>query len=172
MEIEFDNEFCSCRAVLTTNRMVQLEGQIKHVEDVIRAELIAANPIMRGFSYSGSGLPYTTPEQAFEGTPNWYAIDPSQGQFFVTFYYPNSYYTNDGAVKIIPSIFLILQIRGRAEPVQVRMELPDSLPLKTLTHRPQRTGPEFYARREEIGVFTQHEILNMMGERKVGLPTA
>lgn len=172
MEIDFDNEYSNSRVSLSSNRLLQLVGQLKHTSRIQRAELVAANPIMRGYSYSGSGLPFPNPVVAFEGTPNWFSIDVNSGRFVATFSYPNSYYTMDATKRIPPSLFLVVQVKDRAEPLQLRMELPDELQLKTLTHRAERTGPEFYARRELIGVRSQEEIFRMLGDQKVKLLTA
>ena len=35
----------------------------------------AANPATRGLSFNGSGIPYASPEMAFENTPNRGIID-------------------------------------------------------------------------------------------------
>ena len=88
------------------------------------------------------------------------------GRFSVRFYYPNSYYLEDGRTKINPSLFVILQPVA-AEAVHIRFELPDPLPLRTLTHRPSRTGPEFYAAKEVLlGVQSQEANLRQLGAVK------
>ena len=56
----------------------------------------AASPATRGYSYSGSGLPYGNEDQAFGRTPNkGVTIADGSGIFTVNIQRPNSYYDKD-----------------------------------------------------------------------------
>jgi hypothetical protein len=99
----------------------------------------AANPIGRGYSYSGSGLPFANPEMAYENTPNQgdLLLDNS-GQFQIQLDHPNSYYVGQGSVLLKPHVHL--GANGKVYTVQ----LGDNLPyrsLKNLPGRPNRTQP-------------------------------
>jgi hypothetical protein len=105
-------------------------------------------------NYSGSGLPFACANMAFENTPNFYVFTPEEsfGGFEITFSYPNSYYTADQWTIVSPSIFFGFTPISGNTPTYVRFELPtpEPLQLKSLNHRPQRKGPEFYAAKEGI----------------------
>lgn len=93
-----------------------------------RAKVMAANPIDRMSNYAGSGLPFPCADIAFENTTNIKHINSSN--FGATFSYPNSYYLPNGIDKVPPTIYLIID-----DKIIESKELPDPLPLKTLTHR-------------------------------------
>jgi hypothetical protein len=143
----YKNEYISC--VVDTTNNVQISGSVLSPSEFSYMELVAPCPMNRMTSYSGSGLPFPCPMVAFDNTPNKFII-PNTGLFDVTFSYPNSYYTNDNFEKIPPSIFFKLYSRSGNEPVVVRIGLNDLAPLRSLTHREGRTGPEFYSRKEDL----------------------
>ena len=133
-----------------TNKLT-IHGKIMNPANYSRMELLAANPIDRGMSYNGSGLPFPCPSIAFDESPNYYLI-PENGEFSnVVFSYPNSYYTVDGKTKVIPSLFLTLHPKSGEKNIHVRLELSDTLPLRTLTHRPHHSaGPLYYSAKEQL----------------------
>lgn len=93
-----------------------------------RAKVMAANPIDRMSNYSGSGLPFPCADIAFDNTSNLKHITSSN--FSAIFKYPNSYYLPNGIDKVPPTIYLIID-----DKIVEAKQLPDLLPLKTLTHR-------------------------------------
>ena len=149
MRYNFTNEHLQCTAQLIHDRSVQLSGKVNHPKYYKRMELIAPAPIDRRVSYSGSGLPFPCAAIALDGTPNHHEIQ-ADGSFSTTFAYPNSYYSSDAAEKIPPSVFVVLHPTSGGAPNWIRFELPDDLPVRTLTHRAERTGPEFYAKKDDI----------------------
>jgi hypothetical protein len=129
--------------------------------------VIAANPIDRMMNYTGSGLPFPSPEIAFEGTPNMYVIG-SDGVINVTFTRPNSYYAI-GAERIEPSVFVKLNTNKESDPVTVQFKLTDLYPLKSVYYRKEREdlGPLFYEKKADIiGVRSQYEIIKMLEDIK------
>lgn len=152
----FDDGYLSLRATAADNGSLQLRGEVKDPARYVRMELIAAAPMDRMTTYSGSGLPWPCPSFALTGTPNYYAI-PATGNIITTFRYPNAYYTDDAITKVPPSIYARLYAPDQADPVILRMELPDQAPLRTLTHRPTRTGPDFYAWKDVLVELTTAE---------------
>ena len=150
--MNFRNDYVDC--VVSVNQThVRVSGNVRNPAEFTRMLVIAPNPIDRISSYSGSGLPWPCPNIAFDNTPNKALID-STGAIDVVFNYPNSYYTNDQLNRIEPSVFFILQKGGGVDPVFVRIPLDDMyadiLALRTLTHRPGRTGPEFYSKKDVL----------------------
>lgn len=143
-----DNVSCTIHVDLSQGT-IHISGTVNSPNDFQNMLLIAACPMNRMTSYSGSGLPFPCPAVAFENTPNKTVI-PSTGIFNATYSYPNSYYTNDNLEKIPPSLFFTLHPRSGDEPIVIRIGLQDRAPLRTLTHRPARTGPEFYARKDSL----------------------
>jgi hypothetical protein len=146
----FKNDHVECTVVIAADQMhVRASGVVRVPSAYTHMTVIAPNSVDRLTSYSGSGLPFPCANIAFENTPNKVVIDPT-GVFDVTFTYPNSYYSNNMLQRIEPSLFFILQRGPTEEAVYVRIPLEDVLPLRTLTHRPERTGPEFYSRVEDL----------------------
>lgn len=160
--MEYDNEYVSFNISSVGNGVpfpkIRIQGTVKNPMNYEKVEMIASNPPMSMTNYSGSGLPYPCADVAFDNTPNRQEI--LRPDFNVEFVYPNSYYVSGGTTKIKPSIFFSFLYKSSTVPTFVRFELEDILPLKTLTHRPERTGPEFYSRKADIvGVPPSQEYL-------------
>lgn len=150
--MEYDNEYVSFNVRTigsrTTFPRIRIQGLIKNLPNYDKVEILAPNSAMSMTNYSGSGLPYPCADVAFDNTPNRQELTVSN--FDVEFVYPNSYYVNGGTTKIKPSIFFSFLYRSSTVPTFIRFELEDILPLKTLTHRTERSGPEFYSRKAEV----------------------
>lgn len=142
------NDQVDC-TITPTGNTLRIIGRVRIPSVFSRMVLMAANPIDRMTSYSGSGLPFSCPDMAFANTPNFVVI-PSSGEFDTSFVFPNSYYTNDLTQRVPPSVFFFLENNEGRPPVTVRYTLNEPLPLRTLTHRAGRTGPEFYARKADL----------------------
>lgn len=145
--MNFRNDHVDCVVAIDGVFSVRLTGSVRVPTAFTTMVVMAANPMNRMTSYAGSGLPFPCPNIAFQDTPNKVSIDKT-GAFDVSFSYPNSYYTNDQRQRVEPSVFFILS--GATEPVFVRIPLQEPVPLRTLNHRPGRTGPEFYARKDTL----------------------
>ena len=65
----------------------------------------AANPPNYNTSFSGSGIPFPTPNIAFEETPNQGAVKVENGSFHVFLHFPNSFYTELGQQHIPPRLY-------------------------------------------------------------------
>ena len=119
-------------------------------------------------NYSGSGLAFPNSSIAFEGTPNFYTVEKN-GIVNTMFKKPNSYYANDTRTRVEPSIFVkLLQNGGSNNPIIVRFKLEETLPLKTVFYRPERTGPDFYQKKADIiGVQAQDKIIQILKDVKI-----
>jgi hypothetical protein len=166
----FQNAHVNCVIQELPDHELRLSGIVLNPSKYKRIEVIASNPIDRMTNYSGSGLPFPSGAVAFEATPNWINIDPaSDGHFDGVFKYPNSYYTQDAKTKIKPSVFVILT-PASGDPTFVRLELPDPLPIRTLTYREGRDalGPSFYTIKDDIiGVRTAEETMRRLAAAKM-----
>lgn len=154
---------------ITESGSVQLRGRVANRGAYEHVEIIAPAPIDRMTNYSGSGLPFPCAAIAFENTPNRIDVG-ANGAFEGTFAYPNSYYTEDAFRKVVSSVFAVMHPRNGAEPIIVRMELPEQVPLtvRTLTHRPKRVDPEFYRAKEDIiGVRGAEATMRALSDVKV-----
>ena len=146
--MEFNNEYVQCYVQFLDNcSHIKITGVIKNRGVYSNVLLLAANPIDRMGSYSGTGLPFPCADVAFEGTSNSQVI--SSETINVTFTYPNSYYTVANKKKLVSSIFFIFETKD-GETNVVRFELKDLYPLRTLTNRESRNGPEFYATKYDL----------------------
>ena len=101
-----------------------------------KAKLYAANPIDRMSNYSGSGQPFPSSYIAFDNTPNIKHINTAE--YDAIFSYPNSFYLPNGIDKVPPTIYLSID-----DVIIETKELPDPLPLKTLTHRGSENRERF-----------------------------
>lgn len=148
----FQNEHVSCTVTVLPDRFLLIRGTVKSPQRYAYMQLLAAHPIQRMTSYSGSGLPFPCPNVAMNNTPNVLNI-PSDGEFTANFSYPNSYYTNDHLQKVPPSIFVVLIPSNDLDPIISQFKLPedDPLCLRTLTHRATRViGPWFYQAKDQL----------------------
>jgi len=178
--LTFQHAQVQCTIVINENRTLTITGSVIHPAPFARIELMAAAPMDRRTSYSGSGLPFPCSGMALEGTPNYVEVPVTdEGNFSALFQYPNSYLSDDAHTKVPPSVFVVLTPRGagagaegqaQAPPILIRLELPDELPVRTLTDRAERKalGPEFYnAKVEVIGIRGAEATLRALAELKM-----
>jgi len=169
--LTFQHAQVQCTIVINENRTLTITGSVIHPAPFARIELMAAAPMDRRTSYSGSGLPFPCSGMALEGTPNYVEVPVTdEGNFSALFQYPNSYLSDDAHTKVPPSVFVVLTPRGAEGPILIRLELPDELPVRTLTDRAERKalGPEFYnAKVEVIGIRGAEATLRALAELKM-----
>lgn len=172
MSYSFSNEHVDCNIDIDGHQLI-VSGIIKTIAEFDFAEIVAPNPIDRRVSYNGSGLPFPCAAIAFEKTPNYKKVTAKDnGQFRVFFLYPNSYYSEDGFTRVLPSIFVVLKRESKnQEPVFVRFELPMDpiFNVRTLTYRDKpRQGPEFFSMKEEvIGICGAEETMRRYKDAKM-----
>jgi len=169
--LTFQHAQVQCTVNINENRTLTITGSVIHPARFARIELMAAAPMDRRTSYSGSGLPFPCSGMALEGTPNYVEVPVTdEGNFSALFQYPNSYLSDDAHTKVPPSVFVVLTPRGAEGPILIRLELPDELPVRTLTDRAERKalGPEFYnAKVEVIGIRGAEATLRALAELKM-----
>jgi len=147
--MNFDDQFVTCTISFSPKyEFIYIQGQVKNASMYRKMMVIAPNPIDRMTNYSGSGLPFPCSEIAFENTPNKHIIS-SDGNFSVTFRYPNSFYLPNGVDKMKSPIYFVLYLPG-SDVNHTKFELHDLCALRTLTNRAARKGPEFYASKDYL----------------------
>lgn len=98
----------------------------------------AANPIDRRDSFVGSGLPFPSPEIAYENTPNVGSVRAANGTYVIKLYFPNCFYTDLGRTLLPPHV--LLKVCGDASDIEAVVVGP--LP----KHRLLTNGPGDYTR--------------------------
>lgn len=143
--------------------MIRVTG-IVNISDVKGGKLnyYAAAPADSRHGFSGSGLPFADPEQAFYGTPNVGSVKlTSANAFQIDVEVPNSYYVGMGSVRVPPSLHLwCMSSSGKHR--EETIKLSEGIPFRSLTYpalptRP-RDGPLFY-KGDQVQVRSQEMIL-------------
>ena len=131
--------------------------------DDARVEYLAASPPESRSGFSGSGLPFASPRQAFDHTPNRGTVVTSgrdQRTATIVLKYPNAYYVGLGTVYVPPVLFLSYVSNGARKREAIR--LGDGVPFRTLTYPAFNTRPRSSCMFYDVGqlpVRTQEEIL-------------
>lgn len=102
----------------------------------------AAAPADLRLSYSGSGLPFHSPEQAYDNSVNiGKATINELGEFSFELCNPNSYYVNQGVKLIRPHVHICLS-GETIQPKSLDLKLGPGIPNRSLRHldgRPDRS---------------------------------
>jgi hypothetical protein len=101
----FDGK-CSGTVTFKENDMVMVEGHCSI--NAPSLSFIAAAPADQRASHMGSGLPFASPDMAYEGTPNKGVVAVVNGRFHITLVKPNSYYVKAGAMLIQPHVHITI----------------------------------------------------------------
>ena len=121
----------------------------------------AVAPTPRGYSFSGSGLPYPSYHVGLEGSPNIGSLmTKSDGSFSFNIHMPNSYYDENG--ELVPPQVLIKPCDSNSIAV---IDVGKSLPHRASVYDKSRTGPLFYSNCSHMDeklpcVRSQNQILN------------
>ncbi len=101
-------------------------------------DYLAADPITRGYSYSGSGLPYPNAQIAYEGRSNvgQFVLDETGcGEFDIES--PAAFYVKQGSILLNPHVNLYLPELGWMFTVDVGRPVRDRS-LTSMSDRPNR----------------------------------
>lgn len=125
---------------------ITVRGKLSEMPDVnTTARFVAAAPADSRGSFSGSGLPFASEEQAFTLTPNQGDLDLGpDGSFTVELLQPNSYYRGLGTDLIPPTLYVRYLTSGK--PVTLSSALGFATPFRTLTYPSARHDVGFYDR--------------------------
>ncbi len=119
----------------------------------------AAAPATRGMSFSGSGLPYANPAQAYDQTPNQGSTTAHGGKFTIKLRAPNAYYVGLGTLYVPP----MLHVKICGDDKVHHIPIGHGIPYRTLTYpappsKKARADPMFYCT-GDLPVRTQEQIL-------------
>lgn len=156
----FSNKICRGTIIISEDMQnVTISGNaIAQIPAGSAIQYVAARPIERRMSFTGSGLPYATTMQAFENTPTKGEIVVNGSkQFKLTFQMPSAYYTGLGTAIVPPTIYLTFGT------IKDRIYLSPPLPFRTLTYPNLRKDVMFYDGLNSLPVRGQEEILRSAG---------
>tara|TARA_Y100000590_G_scaffold470096_1_gene661945 strand:+ start:2290 stop:2835 length:546 start_codon:yes stop_codon:yes gene_type:complete len=138
----FNTNLCSGNysQVKPTSDTIQILGRIKDIHMLTECDTLmywAAAPPDYLSSFTGSGLPFSSPEQAFDNTPNKGIVHLNDdGSFSFTIHYPNAYYIHLGTTYVSPRIMFQLCSRNHSNRTQHQViVLDDGIPFRRLTHK-------------------------------------
>ena len=153
------NPYCDCRmSIDDVTHTVELIIQMKVVVDGHKVSFIAAAPIDRHASYSGSALPFASAEMAIDGSPSKGTVHLDVGNATrIRVLIPNSYYSGLGTVLIPPTVYIVFQMAGEEKVVAVKVEEP--VAYRTLTYDRRRTTAVFYDDLAKLPVRSQEQVL-------------
>ena len=134
---------------------IVVKGHIKSSNLDATVMYWAANPAPRNYSFTGSGLPFGSPEQAFDRSPNVGAVKTNNGFFEIKLRRPNAYYVGLGTIYIKPQVYL--KVCG--EKGYDTITLGEGTPYRTLSHPSPRDGPEFYQSNLPLPIRGQETII-------------
>ena len=135
-----------------------LKVVVKKSIDDNKIHYIAANPPDYRTSYSGSGLPFANVNQAFENTINKGVLTPdSNGMAISKMRFPNLFYEVLGNKLINPHVNITYHIDEIEK--ELRVDVSDGLPFRSLTHPKVRTSPLFYDNEWSLPIVSQERLL-------------
>lgn len=161
---------CVCRRKVRRQKpVVEITGSVddEDMEFPVRITVWAADPVDRRQSFSGSGMPFASPEMAFVN--NSVVLDNyHDSDFKVTLLEPNAFYDQGGSVYVPPTVFVrveSLKEKSKTKVLSKYYRLAQvGAPYRALSYvMPQgvrpRTSVEFYGGRRQLPYRTQYEIL-------------
>jgi hypothetical protein len=154
----------------SVNGKVHVSGQVTtYGATSMSIRWMAAKCAHRNTSFSGSGLPYHSPEQAFDNSPNKGLIHSPDGSFELELMsLPSAYYTGLGSIYVPPAILFEIST-GRGKFTTHLFLSPEGVPFRWVAGAVPgpRVAPNenemgrsmFYSGREELGLFQNQEAI-------------
>lgn len=155
----FENE--ACDGIIEASRC-DVTLKLRFKEPVIGdIEYLAAAPPDYRQSFTGSGLPFATKEQAFSLTPNRGSVKILNGEAELSLMLPNSYY--DGFENLVsPYVDIMYETTTGSRHLTIRLDNA-AVPFRLLDYPEKRTSPTFYEGGWGLPVRTQEQILLASG---------
>ena len=163
--IYFDKYSCKGVVLNKGSGNITIKGKVDTTSSNPTILYWASSPPNFNTSYSGSGLPYANPEQAYDRSPNVGAVKAENGEFEFNIFYPNSYYVGLGSLYIPPHVHLKV-CDGKNEKYH-SIKISEGIPFRTLTYpappsKKPRKCPLFY-HNPRLTVRSQEQILRDSG---------
>lgn len=134
--LEFKNQYIQVEVKYNSQKDVFIvRGHVKKCKNI---KYLAATPLWRNCSYSGSGLPFPNHFVAYENTPNNGIVQTHNDIFEIQLAHPSGYYVNQGKTLLKPHVHLELVELN----IVMTLVIGDYLPfrsLKNLPNHPNRT---------------------------------
>jgi len=161
-KLHFDDDFCNGVVEKQQTGNILVKGNLKIDIPNVKIVYWAANPAALLQSYSGSGLPFYSPDQAFSNMVNGGSIITDGKSFEFKLFYPNSYYVGLGSVYVPPQVYIKICNPNVKSNVQV-INLGNGIPFRTLTYpsppsKNHRNTPLFYTN-NKLSFRSQEQIL-------------
>lgn len=99
MDKHFENTYCKGNIKQLNDVDIIIEGTMNETIENNTIFFTAPSPPDMMTSFSGSGLPYVTKEQAFYNTPNKGIVKLNKKNFVIKLFRPNSYYVDFNTLK-------------------------------------------------------------------------
>jgi hypothetical protein len=156
---QFNEEKCHGVIVNQKNGKLKIIGEFKNgVKPGAQLMYWAANPYNTRFSYFGSGLAYSSPEQAYDRSVNVGMVGCAGTKFSFTIKVPSSYYVLHGLQIIPPHIHMKILENGK-QVDYFSIKLGDPLKHRLLHNPAERKSCEFYNNRKDLPFRSQEQIL-------------
>jgi hypothetical protein len=161
-KVLFNKDVCEGSITYGGKGDLVLNGTLKTMSPVSKLYFWAAAPPTFGTSFSGSGMPYSSPEVAYDRTPNKGVVNTQNGNFTINMKYPNAYYTGLGSLYIPPHVNFKICEDGKSD-IYFSVQIDDGIPFRMLTYpapptKKPRISPYFYLEPEK-GARSQEAIL-------------
>ena len=165
-KFHFDDEFCEGVVETQSDGNIVVKGDLKINQPNVKIVYWASNPPDFNTSFSGSALPFYSPDQAFSKMVNAGSLITNGYSFEFKLFYPNSYYVGLGSVYIPPQVYIKICNPNIKSNVQV-VNLGNGVPFRTLAHtappsKNNRNSPFFYTN-ENLTIRSQEQILRDSG---------
>jgi hypothetical protein len=162
----FRKAYCSGEILANPNTTdLTIKVTMEEPVDDNKIHYLAASPPDYHFSFTGSGLPFANPQQAFSNTPNKGEIDIQGNSFTLDLMYPNSYYIGLGTILVPPSLSLYYTSSGNKRHVVVKVAEQVPFRFLSIPRTPEYTADNvmFYKGTDNLPVRTQEDILRDAG---------
>jgi hypothetical protein len=157
----FSKEMCDGIIENKGDGNIEITGKLNIPKKTAKIVYWAANPPDFNVSFSGSGLPYPSPEIAFQNTKNVGSVMAYDGVFKINLFYPSAYYVALGSLYIPPHVHLKICEEGYDKYFSIKIGA--GVPYRTLTYpAPPSLNPRvdatFY-NNDQLTVRSQEQIL-------------
>lgn len=161
----FNKDLCEGIIENSGDGNIEITGKLKVSMGKAKIMYWAANPPDYNVSFSGSGLPFPSPDMAFQNTKNIGSVEADNGIFKIKMYYPNAYYVGLGSMYVPPHVHLKICEEGYNDFFSIKIGA--GVPYRTLTHPAPpsynfRIDPLFY-QNKKLTVRSQEQILRDSG---------
>ena len=148
-----------------------IEGVLTESTDDNKVYYIAAAPPDYRQSFTGSGLPFHSEEQAYDNTPNIGQQYLLNNKYSIKIKKPNAYHNSLDGVIVKPHV--IIYFYKNKEKKEIKLDIPDRIPFRDIRYhggeKTYRNNVDFYYNpnlpirtQEQILIDSQYPAIDMM----------